>query len=132
MFDAAGMFPKGFHASVWGLDASGGIAEPLRRRDVPPVRYFFTDFGLSTRYLEGESRLALGRDGLDQEVPELSDSEPYDPFAVDVFVLGNVFKRNFLEVRNISIYSLLFVLKYHIGVYEYGFHLSSTCCYDGA
>lgn len=98
MFDAAGMFPKGFHASVWNLDEHGKPTVPRRRRDVTSVKYYFTDFGLSSRFLEGEPHVASGMDGLDEEVPELLPYNRYDPFPVDVFILGNVFKRNFISV----------------------------------
>lgn len=30
--------------------------------------------------------------GLDQDVPELSREIPYDPFKVDVFIIGNMFR----------------------------------------
>ncbi|KAL5530916.1 hypothetical protein ACEPAG_3792 [Sanghuangporus baumii] len=97
MFDAVGMFPKGFHPCFWDLDKGGKPTIPLRRSDVPRVKYFFTDFGISSRFLEGEPRLVLGLNGLDRDVPELSGFNLYDPFPVDVFVLGNVFKRNFIS-----------------------------------
>ncbi|KAL5530917.1 hypothetical protein ACEPAG_3793 [Sanghuangporus baumii] len=95
MFDAAGMYPNGFHPSYWDFDANGKRARPLRRSDVLEVKYFFTDFGISSRFLEGETRLVMGKAGLDKSVPELSTVDSYDPFPVDIFILGNVFKRNF-------------------------------------
>ncbi|KAL5536309.1 hypothetical protein ACEPAF_130 [Sanghuangporus sanghuang] len=95
MFDGAGMFPNGFHASVWNLDERGVPTRPRRRSDVPSVRYYFTDFGLSSRFQVGEEHLVTGVNGLDREVPELLPLNRYDPFPVDVFILGNVFKRNF-------------------------------------
>lgn len=98
MFDGAGMYRKGYHAIFWDLDVNGKPAYPLRRSDVPRVKYYFTDFGLSSRFLEGEPKLVLGMNGLDRDVPELSGFEQYDPFPVDVFILGNVFKRNFTAV----------------------------------
>ena len=102
MFDATGMFPKGFHAGFWGLDEHGRPTTPLRRRDVQSVKYYFTDFGLSSRFLDGEPRKVTGMDGLDGDVPELLPFGQYDPFPVDVFILGNVFKRNFTAVCDMS------------------------------
>ncbi|KAL5513743.1 hypothetical protein ACEPAH_4143 [Sanghuangporus vaninii] len=96
MFDAAGMYPKGFHPSYWDLDANGKRARPLRCSDVLGVRYFFTAFGISSNFLEGETRLVTGKAGLDKDVPELSTDDSCDPFPVDIFILGNVFKRNFV------------------------------------
>ncbi|OCB91920.1 hypothetical protein A7U60_g788 [Sanghuangporus baumii] len=96
MFDGAGMYPNGFHASVWNLDERGIPTYPRRRRDVQSVRYYFTDFGLSSRFLDGEPHVVTGMSGLDKEVPELQlPLNRYDPFPVDVFILGNVFKNNF-------------------------------------
>lgn len=103
MFDAAGMYPKGYHPVRTILDASyRKEAYPLHRRDVPSVRYYFTDFGLSSRFDDdSEPRLVIGNRAQDKEIPELSLTKPYDPFAVDVFTLGNVYRRKLLEVMGI-------------------------------
>ena len=70
----------------------------LSRNDVPVI-YYFVDFGIST-WLKPEDtdRLVVGSDGLDQDVPELSDDVPYDPFKVDIFVLGNFFRQELTKV----------------------------------
>ncbi|THG96474.1 hypothetical protein EW026_g5361 [Hermanssonia centrifuga] len=44
-------------------------------------------------------KLVVGGYGRDQDVPELSFDVPYDPFKVDIFILGNMFKR---EIYNNS------------------------------
>lgn len=101
MFDAAGMYPKGFHPVRTIRDASyRNEAYPLRRRDVPSVRYYFIDFGLSSRFDDDRiPKLVTGDRAQDKEIPELSLVVPYDPFAVDIFTLGNVYKRNLIEVN---------------------------------
>ncbi|KAL5513749.1 hypothetical protein ACEPAH_4149 [Sanghuangporus vaninii] len=43
-----------------------------------------------------EGRLVTGRI-CQVHVPELSDWVPYDPFATDIYLLGDVYRRNFLE-----------------------------------
>ena len=101
MFDGAGMYPKGFHAILWNFDANGNQTTPRRRRDVPAVKYYFTDFGISSRFQDGKPHLVTGTSGLDREVPELLHLSEYDPFPVDVFILGNVFKHHFVEVRDL-------------------------------
>lgn len=58
-----------------------------------PVKYYFIDFGISTRFAPQLSRLVVGTPGLDQEPPELSDNVPYDPFKLDVFLIGNLIRR---------------------------------------
>lgn len=75
-------------------------AWPYSRLNSPNgIRYYLADFGLSVRLPPSQSRLVVGEVGADREVPELSDTTPYDPFKVDVFVLGNVFRRKIHDVR---------------------------------
>ena len=45
-----------------------------------------------------QPKLATGGYGRDQEVPELSFEDQYDPFKVDIFILGNVFRKEVLDV----------------------------------
>lgn len=100
MMDGTAMYPEGFHPSVQIMHPSGmKIAPVLRRCDVPSVKYYFIDFGISYNKREGESGLLTGNDGQDRDVPELSIKVPYDPFLVDVFILGNVYRKTFLLVR---------------------------------
>jgi hypothetical protein len=39
-----------------------------------------------------QRELVLGVAGRDQDVPELSNNVPYDPFKVDIFTIGNVLR----------------------------------------
>lgn len=102
MMDGDHLYPKSFHPCLTVADAGGKrLARPRRRRDSPGVKYYFTDFGLSSRFEDTEgTRLVTGWDGLDKEVPELQQPEPYDPFPVDIFILGNLFKKELTEVRD--------------------------------
>ncbi|EIW62120.1 uncharacterized protein TRAVEDRAFT_144504 [Trametes versicolor FP-101664 SS1] len=99
MMDAAAMFPKGFHPmNEFSLPDNSDMAPILHRIDVP-VKYYFIDFGISTRFASDQRpRLVLGTLGLDDEVPELSDSVPYDPFKTDVFIIGNLLRQQFLQI----------------------------------
>ena len=45
----------------------------------------------------------LGTDGLDSDVPELSSKVPYDAFKVDIFILGNLFRKELFLVRAIPL-----------------------------
>ncbi|KAI1785359.1 kinase-like domain-containing protein [Ganoderma leucocontextum] len=99
MMDAAPLYPKGFHP-MYTSSLPRQIMRPaplLSRNDVPIV-YYYVDFGIST-WLKQEdtNRHVVGSDGLDQDVPELSDDVPYDPFMVDIFVLGNFFRQHFTQ-----------------------------------
>ena len=94
------MYPKGFHPVISTfLPDMSGAAKKIPRRDArPPVKYYFIDFGISSRIPSDGPKLVLGRDGIDREVPELSSTVPYDPFKVDIFVLGNLFEALIYDV----------------------------------
>jgi len=98
MMDASGMYPHGFHPTATDLTLDcHDYARSTRRRNVPSLRYYFIDFGISSSFEPEESHLVLGTDAQDQDVPELSLTIPYDPFLVDVFTLGNVYRRKLLS-----------------------------------
>lgn len=107
MFDASSMYPEGFHPDMQHLKKDGSyfLEEGVKRTDAqPPVRYYFIDFGISSWFKDPlERHLVTGNRCQDKDVPELSDTIPYDPFYTDVFILGNVYKRNFTTVRPKSI-----------------------------
>lgn len=76
-----------------------GEAKP-RTRTARPVKYYFIDFGLSKRYGDKDSRpmepsTCFGAVG---KVPEFGTGALCDPFAVDVFSLGNFMREVFVEV----------------------------------
>ena len=63
------------------------------------VKYYFVDYGISSYFPSGsQAKLVVGTEGRDQDVPELSDDVPYDPFKVDIFTIGNVIRRLFCDV----------------------------------
>jgi hypothetical protein len=99
MMDGRPLFPKGWHP-VYDHYSCDGLNEltPLTRID-HPVRYYFIDFGLSSRFLPGEAHLVVGLKGRDHDVPELSNTHPYDPFKVDIFIIGNLLLKDFHQVR---------------------------------
>ena len=100
MMDGSAMYPDGFHPSNMNWDPSNqNEAKYITRRAVHGVKYYITDFGISTKFSEGESHFVTGSTALDSDVPELSETVPYDAFSVDVFTLGNVFKKTLIEVR---------------------------------
>lgn len=76
------------------------LGSPLRRCQ-GRARYYYIDFGISSHFPAGTEgpRLVVGDIGRDQTVPELSDTEPYDPFKLDVYVLGNFFLEIYISVR---------------------------------
>ncbi|KAI0643709.1 hypothetical protein C8Q79DRAFT_1120660 [Trametes meyenii] len=100
MMDATQLYPQGFHpVQTENLPDISGPAPVLPRSSVS-LRYFFLDFGISTRFPAGSEaaeRRVLGRDGLERSVPELSDTVPYDPFQVDIYILGALFKQIMID-----------------------------------
>jgi len=98
MMDGRSLYPKGFHPSAQYMSPSCKTrAAHLRRIHAPPVKYVFVDFGISIKFSESQERLTfdtLGR----EDAPELEDAETsHDPFALDIYVLGKVYQRKFLE-----------------------------------
>ncbi|KAL6300712.1 hypothetical protein BKA93DRAFT_828879 [Sparassis latifolia] len=97
MMDGAPLYPQGHHP-VRRESSPDGIylLSPLSRID-HPVRYYLIDFGISSLFEEGESPFVVGRKGRDKELPELSDDVPYNAYKVDIFILGNLYKKEFLQ-----------------------------------
>lgn len=99
LMDADVLYPHGFHpAATDKLPDAIRNAWPYTRFSAPSsVRYYFADFGLSVRIPPEAPRLVTGYIGADRDAPELSDDVPYDPFKVDIYVLGNVFRHHISE-----------------------------------
>lgn len=109
MVDARRLYDaRGFHPSmpdVTAKDVRIKVAHKSRM-EAGPVKYYFTDFGESSYFEDpNEERLVLGKIAQDEDVPELSLVWPYDPFPVDVFTLGMVYKRNFQSVSGPTCFS---------------------------
>lgn len=98
MMDAKSMYSDGFHPVYIGRDRSNTQRARHYTRSQRPPKYYFIDFGISSYFPPGCDPLVVGRDGRDSEVPELSDTVPYNPFKTDVFIIGNLLKRDFAFV----------------------------------
>ncbi|RDB27810.1 hypothetical protein Hypma_002172 [Hypsizygus marmoreus] len=92
MMDGSKVIPKGFH--FFRPYTHDGVTFKLdwrERGSVKPNKYYFIDFGLSSRYPAHIQGIRdTGILGQDRSVPEASITVPYDPFKVDVYQLGNV------------------------------------------
>ncbi len=109
MMDARPLYPEGHHPVRQDYTPDGMYRiSPLSRTD-RPVRYYYIDFGLSVQFSKAASPYVVGDVGRDTEVPELSDTVAYDAFKVDIFALGNLFCKEFYQVRPISSPVLTFV-----------------------
>ena len=102
MMDGSGMYPDGFHPVRQHLDLSAKTEVVPMTRTMAKPKYYIIDFDGSVWFpadMPAKFRTATGKYGADDEVPEMSQSGPYDPFKVDIFQFGNVLKKEFLEVR---------------------------------
>ncbi|KAK7691417.1 hypothetical protein QCA50_004816 [Cerrena zonata] len=97
MMDARSLFPQGHHPVRLNYSPDGIHEISSLNRQDHPVRYYFIDFGLSSRFEGGDVPLVVGTKGRDKEPPELSDSEPYNPFPLDIFILGNLYLHEFVQ-----------------------------------
>ncbi|KAL6306695.1 hypothetical protein BKA93DRAFT_912475 [Sparassis latifolia] len=94
MMDASAMYPHGFHPAKDTFLPDGETpAKPLARSSVSII-YYYVDFGISVHIPpDVDPKLAVGDDGRDREPPELSSDAPYNPFKLDIFLIGNLFRR---------------------------------------
>ncbi|KAF5329164.1 hypothetical protein D9611_013212 [Ephemerocybe angulata] len=96
MIDTTKIIPRGTHP--WDpSSAPDGRREGFKggpkwrsRWSARPNHYFVIDFGYSRKFATNTGVRLLGIYGQDTSVPEMSLTEPYDPFPVDVYHLGNL------------------------------------------
>ncbi|KAL1945400.1 hypothetical protein VTO73DRAFT_2251 [Trametes versicolor] len=97
MMDARPMYPNGHHpVRIHSAPDIVHDANPLPRID-HPVKYYYVDFGLSEHFPLGASTLVLEKVGHDMEIPEISNEVPYDAYKADIYALGNLFDKEFLQ-----------------------------------
>ncbi|KAI0645026.1 kinase-like domain-containing protein [Trametes meyenii] len=97
MMDARPLYPNGHHpVRMHRAPDAVHDADPLVRID-HPVQYYYIDFGLSAHFPQGASSMVIGKVGRDMEIPELSNIAPYDAYKADIYALGNLFDKEFLQ-----------------------------------
>ncbi|KAJ3715367.1 kinase-like domain-containing protein [Lentinula raphanica] len=101
MMDWSPLYPKPPHAYDASMRMDWKGASKPRSRTLYPVRYHFIDWDLSKQYnpLIRTNRIPMRLPGYggDRTVPEFNRKEPCNPFAVDVYCLGNVIREKFIE-----------------------------------
>lgn len=107
MMDGRPLYPLGHHPSRTEYTPDALNMAPHVSRIDAPVRYYFIDFGISSAFSEDQSPLVTGTKGRDDRPPELSNHVPYDPFKLDVCILGYLYYDMFI---NVSV--ILFALVY--------------------
>ncbi|SJL11183.1 uncharacterized protein ARMOST_14586 [Armillaria ostoyae] len=97
LMDSTRLIPKGYHLMVpWSAPDMKSDYKSRSRSSVHPIDYYFIDFELSV-LVHDDNPLASGQVGQDRSVPEwATPDEPYDPFKLDVYQLGNVFRKTIL------------------------------------
>ncbi|KAG8894870.1 hypothetical protein FRB99_000944 [Tulasnella sp. 403] len=94
MMDGRALYPKGWHPQETYAFPDGRAMQnsDASRTSVGGVRYYFIDFGISTR----DQEKTVGFDG-QVRAPELSSDVPYDPYKLDVYVLGKAYEQLFVN-----------------------------------
>ncbi|KAF8506378.1 kinase-like domain-containing protein [Gautieria morchelliformis] len=103
MMDPRKLYPNGFHPLNIDYDYKRNrFARHWTRTERPP-KYFLIDFGLSRFYdpKHGPPEDLPVR-GIDRTAPEIQGdkyNECCNPFATDIYYVGNMIKMEFVEVR---------------------------------
>ena len=99
LLDAGVMYPDGFHPVAMIMAADCSSRAKYISRTSAGAKYYYVDFGISSYFPEDVSkRIVKGVFGRDQGPPELSPETLYDPFKLDIFILGSMFKKEFCDV----------------------------------
>lgn len=131
MMDASALYPSGFHPLYKGfLPDTSGLAPSLPRSSAS-VTYYLVDFGISTRFSPDDpSKLVLGTAGIEDTVPELSKTVPYDPFKVDVYIIGALLRQQFLDVRSLISHRADGIQSLTLEIFERGDDRTAGCLDD--
>lgn len=98
MMDAKAIIPTGWHFVSHFCEPDGVTRiSSLERRNLP-VRYYFVGFGNAYHLPNSSKHLVTDIGGEDEDVPELREDHRYDPFKLDIYTLGNVFKKELYNV----------------------------------
>lgn len=99
LLDADTMYPGGFHPLDLNKTPDYSSVAKYISRTSAGAKYYYVDFGISV-YIPDDmgTKLVTGVFGRDRDPPELSLEKPYDPFKLDIFIVGNMFKKEFCDV----------------------------------
>ncbi len=134
MMDPRPILPNNFHPQAPHRNLDGqGFVKPYTRT-ARPVKYYFTDFGISRRYSADEpDPLEVPIFGGDKTVPEhLEDPlRPRNPFRTDVYYLGSLIRTRLLQVRKSPSSRTTYSLRACPGICESHSH-RTACRQDGS
>ena len=104
MLDPTNMYPNSFHPV--DIRRSKDFSHKIKgySRTRRPTRYLLIDLGLSRRYNPADGPpLEKPLHGGDRTAPEHQDGKtPCNPFPTDVYYLGNLVRRYYIQVRVFS------------------------------
>lgn len=100
------LFPDGWHPR--NLEKNREYTGPSKQsytRTQKPPRYLWIDFGLSAHFKDpAKPPHYVAAHGTDKTAPEfqrpMDNPSAYDPFATDIYYLGNLVRSYFLEVSS--------------------------------
>ncbi|EJD44858.1 hypothetical protein AURDEDRAFT_124948 [Auricularia subglabra TFB-10046 SS5] len=107
MMDGTDLIPGGWSAFApnYRFGPNGMVSHAIRvkSRSSTPVKYYFIDFGLSSRFTSfSDRKLVVGDVAQNLTVPELSKRVPYDPFALDVRMFGDMIRALQMEFAGLE------------------------------
>ncbi|KAJ3481137.1 hypothetical protein NLI96_g7863 [Meripilus lineatus] len=97
MMDPRPTFPEMFHPAVVSRSRDFKSFAKFHTRTARPTKYLFIDFGNSEKFEPGQERKVYPLRGGDKSVPEFRQGGDIDPFPADVYCIGNLIRRQFLE-----------------------------------
>lgn len=98
LMDGSNLYKDGWHPMNPWQARDGGDLVLTRKRSEAEIKYYFIDFGLSTEFPpEVHECLVTGQKGR-IEAPEQNSGLPYNPFKLDVYCLGQVYRRKIVDV----------------------------------
>jgi hypothetical protein len=105
MLGASEMYPNGFHPIKNNRNRNfKGTAKAFTRTQRPPF-YYLIDFGLSRHYTSRDVTDEPLRGG-DKSAPEHRSNRRCNPFQTDIYYIGNLVRREFMEVRTAFLVSI--------------------------
>ncbi|KAF9463082.1 kinase-like domain-containing protein [Collybia nuda] len=98
MMDSAPLYNEPIHVVDYYMNQEYTRLVKRQTRTLCPVRYYYIDFGSAVQYNpeDGPPRIQVGHGG-DRTVPEFKNQTHCDPFAVDVYRLGNIIRECFTD-----------------------------------
>lgn len=107
MMDPKPMYPDMYHPVLRLVNRNGKGYAKYYSRAIRPRKYYLIDFGISRKYKPSDAPfLEIPIRGGDKSVSEFNPvTRRCDPFATDIYYLGNAIRERFLEVCVSACYS---------------------------